>query len=245
MHKFNTLFLVTSIAIASHAAFAEPTNYTHLNGSTVVDINTPDANGLSHNIWSEFNVSEKGMVLNNSTENLIRDSGNIGKNSNLSTAATVILNEVVSNKASTLSGFIEVAGQQADVIIANPNGITCSGCSFINTSHTTLTTGTPVLVDGVLTGFNVSQGTVTIGSNGLTNDQSYTDILAETIRINGLIETDSLKAIAGIYTYDNTSGEATTSGSYSSSSTGIDVSALGALLRVLSSYKPQNLVPGE
>lgn len=228
-HKFNAIFLITTLAIASQSASANPDSYTHLNGSTVVDINKADANGLSHNIWSEFNVSNKGMVLNNSTENLVRDTGNIAKNSNLDTAAKVILNEVVSNKSSTLSGFIEVAGQKADVIIANPNGITCSGCSFINTSRTTLTTGKPVLVDGALTGFKVTQGRVTIGKNGLKNDQSYTDILAETIRINGLVETGSLKAVAGKYAWDSASSTATSDGGHTLFTTAIDVSALGGV----------------
>lgn len=229
IHKFNALFLITTFAIASHSAFANPTSYTHRNGSTVVDINKADANGLSHNMWTDFNVSKKGMVLNNSTENLIRDSGNIAKNNNLDTAAKVILNEVISNKASTLSGFIEVAGQKADVIIANPNGITCSGCSFINTSRTTLTTGTPIMADGALTGFNVTQGRVTINGNGLKNKQSYTDILAETVRINGLVETDSLNAVAGKYSWDSASSTSTSAGGHTLFTTAIDVSALGGV----------------
>ncbi|MFC0141128.1 filamentous hemagglutinin N-terminal domain-containing protein [Erwinia mallotivora] len=151
MHKFNLVFLATSVAMMSQVALADPATYTHLNGSTVVNINKADTNGLSHNMWSDFNVSDKGMVLNNSTADLIRDSGNIAKNNNLDAAAKVILNEVISNKASTLKGFIEVAGTAADVIIANPNGITCTGCSFVNASRATLTTGTPVLYDGALT----------------------------------------------------------------------------------------------
>lgn len=228
-HQFNAIFLITTLAISSQSALANPNSYTHLNGSTVVDINKADANGLSHNMWSEFNVGKKGMVLNNSTENLVRDSGNIAKNNNLDTAAKVILNEVISNKASTLSGFIEVAGQKADVIIANPNGITCSGCSFINTSRSTLTTGTPVMVDGALTGFNIIQGRVTIDKNGLKNEQSYTDILAETVRINGLVETDSLKAVAGKYSWDSASSTATSDGGHTLFTTAIDVSALGGV----------------
>ncbi len=228
-HKFNTLFLITAVAITSQTVSANPDNYTHLNGSNIVDINKADANGLSHNMWTEFNVSKKGMVLNNSTENLVRDSGNIAKNSNLDSVAKVILNEVISSKASTLNGFIEVAGQKADVIIANPNGITCSGCSFINTSHAILTTGTPVLAEGALTGFNVSQGRVTIGSKGLENAQSYTDILAETVRINGLIETDSLKVVAGKYSWDTATSKATSNCGHTLFTTAIDVSALGGV----------------
>jgi len=42
-----------------------------------------------------------------------------------------------------LRGYMEVAGNAADLIIANPNGIRVSGAGFINTPHATLTTGVP------------------------------------------------------------------------------------------------------
>lgn len=224
-YKFNALFLATSVML-SHAVFATPSTYTHANGSTVVNINNADANGLSHNMWTDFNVNNKGMVLNNSLNDLVRENGDIAKNGNLTAAAKVILNEVISNKASQLNGAIEVAGQTADVIVANPNGITCKGCSFINASRATLTTGKPVFTDGALTSFNVQKGTITL--NGLTNAQSYTDILAESIKINGQLQTGSLKAIAGKYSYDTTTGTAVADGS-SSNKVGIDISALGGV----------------
>ncbi|WP_313590740.1 two-partner secretion domain-containing protein [Pantoea septica] len=223
--KLNPLFLVISV-LASPAVLANPSTWQHANGTTVVDINAADANGLSHNMWTEFNVGSNGTVLNNSTADLVRESGNIAKNPNLAASAKVILNEVISNKASQLKGALEVAGQTADVIIANPNGITCTGCSFINTSRTTLTTGTPVMTDGALTGFNVKGGTVT--ASGLKNAQSYTDILAETIKISGQLETGSLNAIAGKYSYDRSTGAAVSDGA-SASGVGIDISALGGV----------------
>jgi len=223
--KFNPLFLAISVLL-SPAVLANPSTWQHVNGTTVVDINAADANGLSHNMWTEFNVDRKGTVLNNSTADLVRESGNIAKNPNLPTAAKVILNEVISRKASQLKGVLEVAGQTADVIIANPNGITCTGCSFINTSRTTLTTGSPVMTDGVLTGFNVKGGSVTV--SGLKNAQSYTDILAETIKISGQLETESLNAIAGKYSYDRSTGAAVSNGS-STWGVGIDISALGGV----------------
>lgn len=223
--KLNPLFLVISVLV-SPAVLANPSTWQHANGTTVVDINAADANGLSHNMWTEFNVGSNGTVLNNSTADLVRESGNIAKNPNLAASAKVILNEVISNKASQLKGALEVAGQTADVIIANPNGITCTGCSFINTSRTTLTTGTPVMTDGMLTGFNVKGGTIT--ASGLKNGQSYTDILAETIKISGQLETGSLNAIAGKYSYDRSTGAAVSDGA-SASGVGIDISALGGV----------------
>jgi len=225
-HKFNLLFLATLGALCSQPALSAMNSYKHANGSTVVNINQPDANGLSHNMYQTFNVSNKGMVLNNSTTDMVRDSGNIARNSNLNTSASLILNEVISKNASSLNGFIEVAGQKADVIIANPNGITCSGCNFINTGRATLTTGTPILTDGVLTGFNVAKGTLTVNDKGLKG-ADYTDLLAQKITLNGKVETTQLKAIAGKYTYNRASGQATATTTARARGNGIDVSALG------------------
>lgn len=225
-HKFNILFLATVATLCSQPALAALNSYTHANGSTVVNINQADANGLSHNMYQDFNVSNKGLVLNNSTTDLVRESGNIAANTNLNNSASLILNEVISKNASSLNGFIEVAGQKADVIIANPNGITCSGCSFINTGRATLTTGTPDFTDGALTGFNVAKGTITVKGNGLKG-ADYTDLLAQKINIQGQIDTTQLKAIAGKYTYNLASGQATAVGTNRVFGNTIDVSALG------------------
>jgi len=226
-HKISGLFLAMLATLGCHPALAELNSYTHANGSTVVNINNADANGLSHNMYQNFNVSKEGMVLNNSTADMVRESGNIPLNSNLTRSATVILNEVISKNASAINGSIEVAGQKADVIIANPNGITCSGCSFINTGRATLTTGTPTFTDGALTGFNVAKGTININGSGLKG-ADYTDLLAQKMNVQGLIETTQLKAIAGAYDYDIASGQATASGAKQLfPSNSIDVSALG------------------
>ncbi|MBD9609867.1 filamentous hemagglutinin N-terminal domain-containing protein, partial [Pseudomonas sp. PDM08] len=77
-------------------------------------------------------------------------------------AAQTILNEVVGGSPSQLRGYTEVAGQSARVIVANPYGISCNGCGFINTPRVTLTTGKPVLDNGRLDRFQVDQGSVTI-----------------------------------------------------------------------------------
>lgn len=143
MFKFKFTYVALAAALSSSYVYADPTVWTHSSGATVVDIETPNAAGVSHNMYRDFNVSNKGMILNNSSSDLTHDTlGNIAKNNNLANGgASVILNEVTSNKSSSLNGFIEVAGQKADVIIANPNGISCSGCSFINTDRAVLTTG--------------------------------------------------------------------------------------------------------
>jgi filamentous hemagglutinin len=85
-----------------------------------------------------------------------------------------ILNEVVDGKTSNIAGWLEVVGNKAGVIIANPYGITCNGCGFINTSRVTLTTGESNFDKGNLS-FDINQGNINIGSNGL--DAKAVDIL--------------------------------------------------------------------
>jgi filamentous hemagglutinin family protein len=89
-----------------------------------------------HNQFSDYNVGQQGVILNNATSRTqsTQLGGIILGNQNLNgTAASVILNEVNGGSPSQLRGYTEVAGQSAHVIVANPYGITCNGCGFINT----------------------------------------------------------------------------------------------------------------
>src|SRR5690606_33621686 len=123
-----------------------PTLDTAANGTDVMNIANPDRNGLSHNLYNRFDVGSDGLILNNSSRvSLTQQAGYIEGNANLSSgSARVILNEVIQPDISNLNGYIEVAGAKADVIVANPWGISCDGCGFINTGRATLTTGSPV-----------------------------------------------------------------------------------------------------
>src|SRR3546814_4541204 len=77
-----------------------------------------------------YNVPNNGVVLNNGTRDPIsRQSqlaGQVTSNLNLDRAAKVILNEVVGPNRSVLSGYTEVVGSAANVIVANPYGVTCT-----------------------------------------------------------------------------------------------------------------------
>jgi filamentous hemagglutinin len=158
----------------------------------VVRITRPDSAGISHNKWTAFDVPVQGMVLNNATAPATSAlAGSLGTNTNLNgTAARLILNEVTGNRPSALLGMIEVGGHAARVVIANPNGITCDGCGFVNTSHVQLTTGRPDRLADVLR-FDVTQGQIDIGASGLAALATRLDLIAHTLRSTGPVTTQS------------------------------------------------------
>ena len=158
------------------------------NGLPQVNIQTPSAGGVSRNQYSQFDVAEKGAVLNNARKAAqTQIAGWVQGNPNLARGeAKVILNEVNSANPSRLKGYVEVAGKKADVVIANPSGIQCDGCGVINAGRTTLTTGKAEVENGELKGYRVKGGKVTVGQKGMDNSQSdYTDIIADKAEIKG------------------------------------------------------------
>ena len=177
-----------------------PDIYQHSDGIKIINITNPSSSGVSHNKYTQFDVSKKGVILNNGTDRYATQlvefvNGNIS----LTQSAKVILNEVNSPNISQLNGYIEVAGQKAQVIIANPAGITCNGCGFINADRATLTTGKPLVKDGKLTGYQVERGHIYVTGQGLKNTgQDYTDIIARSVKINAeLWANKEINVIAG------------------------------------------------
>ncbi|EOY5376116.1 hemagglutinin repeat-containing protein [Cronobacter dublinensis] len=178
----------------------QPTVISTANGLPQVNIQKPSAAGVSRNTYSRFDVDRRGAVLNNSHKNTRTQLGGmvtanpwLGKQE-----ARVILNEVNSRNPSQLNGFIEVAGKRADVVIANPAGITCNGCGFINASRNTLTTGTPVMQNGQLKSFDVNGGRINIEGKGLNDTQgNYTQLIAQSVAVNAQIHAQQLNVVAG------------------------------------------------
>ncbi|WP_445179369.1 hemagglutinin repeat-containing protein [Pseudomonas sp. McL0111] len=172
------------------------------NGVPIINIATPNGSGLSHNQFHDYNVTAQGLILNNgSTQNSVTQlGGHIIDNPNLknSGSAQVILNEVISGNPSQLRGYTEVAGQSARVIVANPYGITCNGCGFINAPRVTLTTGKPVLDNSRLDRFQVDQGSVAIEGAGLnaTNVDRF-EIITRSAKINAQLQAQNLTIVAG------------------------------------------------
>ena len=239
MFKFKASYVALAAVLTSSVVYADPTSYTHSSGATVIDIEKPNAAGVSHNLYRDFNVGTNGSILNNSGDDVSHSTfGNIARNNNLTAgSASVILNEVTSKNASSLKGFIEVNGQKADVVIANPNGITCSGCSFVNTNKAILTTGKVNMTDdGAIGSYTVTGGTLTIGENGMNAANGYAVLLADAIKINGKVQANNALVSAGNFTMDNSSGSVTSAGKKATliqmtvnPQYSIDVSSLGGI----------------
>lgn len=200
-----------------------------VNNVPVININKANDKGLSHNVYDKLNVDKKGLIFNNSVaESTTMLAGRLQGNSNLTTGtAKVILNEVTSRNASAINGMMEVAGDKAHLIIANPNGISIRNSGTINTSKLTLTTGKPDVQNNQLAGYSVNGGTITLGkmSNG-----SPTEILSRTVVVNDKVSVDELKVVAG-NNYVDAMGEVTGSVTASGwgSANSIDVAALGGM----------------
>ncbi len=172
------------------------------NGVPIVNIAAPNGSGLSHNQFRDYNVGAEGVILNNATQRTqsTQLGGIILGNPNLhGTAASTILNEVNGGNPSQLRGYTEVAGQSARVIVANPYGISCSGCGFINTPRVTLTTGKPVLNGvGGLNHYQVDGGSVTIDGAGLNaSNVDRFEIITRSAKLNADIQANNLAIIAG------------------------------------------------
>ncbi|WP_454834639.1 two-partner secretion domain-containing protein [Pseudomonas lini] len=206
------------------------------NGVPIVQIATPNGSGLSHNQFHDYNVGTQGVILNNvaNQTGATQLGGIIIGNPNLTNgvAAQTILNEVVGGSPSQLRGYTEVAGQSARVIVANPYGISCNGCGFINTPRVTLTTGKPVLDNGRLDRFQVDQGSVAIDGAGLNaNNVDRFEIITRSAKINAEIQARNLTIVAGRNDVNADSLNATTRADDGSAKPqlAIDSSALGGM----------------
>ncbi|WP_082691218.1 hemagglutinin repeat-containing protein [Enterobacter genomosp. O] len=202
-----SVLLATQPLLPAMAATLTPSGNTQMdkaaNGVPVVNIATPNQSGISHNKYNDYNVGKEGLILNNATGQLNQTQlgGIIQNNPNLKAGqeAKGIINEVTGTNRSNLQGYTEVAGKAANVIVANPYGITCNGCGFINTPNVTLTTGKPVLdASGKLQSLDVTKGAVTIEGAGLNGSQSdAVSIISRATEINAQLHAKDLRLVTG------------------------------------------------
>ena len=174
------------------------------NGIPLVNITAPSSGGVSRNEYETFNVPDKGAILNNSyTLSKTELAGYVQGNNNMAERpAKIIVNEVTGAGPTSMDGFLEVAGNRADVVIANPNGITVNGGGFINTDKAFLTTGKPVY-DGEdhLQRFDITGGDILIEGKGLGGKETGSlAILSRAVKINAGIWAKDLHITTGANT---------------------------------------------
>ncbi|MGW8308671.1 MAG: two-partner secretion domain-containing protein [Achromobacter pulmonis] len=203
------------------------------NGVPVINIAPPSAGGVSNSRYTQFNVGPSGVVLNNSGgASQTQLAGQVAGNPMLGNRhASTILNQVTAPNPSQLLGTLEVAGNRANVIVANPAGITCNGCGFLNADRATLTTGTPrVGPDGGI-GFDVAGGRLGIEGLGLNGmNLSQMDLIARTLEINAGIWANRLSVTAGASRVDYGTGAVSAqAGDDPAPAVALDTAALGGM----------------
>ncbi|HET7329512.1 hemagglutinin repeat-containing protein [Dyella sp.] len=175
---------------------------TAANGVPVVNIVAPSAAGVSHNQYQQFNVDRQGLILNNAAGvSQTQLGGYIAGNPHYQAgqSARLIVNEVTSSNLTYLRGYTEVAGNAADVVVANPNGISVAGGGFINTPRATLTTGVPVFGgDGSLQALRVARGAISIDGDGLNaSNIDRLDLISRSLVASGKLWANQLNVVAG------------------------------------------------
>ena len=201
------------------------------NGITLVNVAGPSAGGVSRNDYTNFNVPQNGVILNNSYQMAnTKLGGYVPGNPNMMRgSANVIVNEITSHNPTEMKGFIEVAGRKASVVVANPNGITVDGGGFINTDRAVLTTGkTEYDSKGNLNSYRVEQGRISINGNGLNaKDANSLQILTEATNVNAGVWANTIETRTGKNIIDTNTLDTKKIGD--SSNVGLDVSAIGGM----------------
>lgn len=165
----------------------------------IVDIVSPNSRGLSHNKYYKYNVDKAGAVLNNSLKSGSSVlAGQLNANINFQGAtAKVILNEVIRHNPSLLLGKQEVFGMVADYVLANPSGITCRGCGFINVPRASLVVGKPIVENDDLSGYEIASDK-NLALEGNLHDTRVLDLLAPAVDINGEVSAqDEVNIVMG------------------------------------------------
>jgi len=202
-------------------------------GIDVVNISRVNGKRLSHNYFTDYNVKKDGLILNNSAKDVQTRIGGVVKgNENLqNNTAKLILNEITSTHKSDIAGVTEVAGDAADVIVANPNGIVVKGGGFINTPNAQLTTGRPVIKNEELDSLNIQGGKIIINNEegyGLAS-QDNIQLSAHKIEVNSKIIANELDILGGKGIVDYKQGTIKDSGEIEPEQIVIDSSALGGM----------------
>ena len=191
-------------------------------GAAQIDIAPANAAGVSLNNYARFDVDAAGAVLNNAPEANARLQGR---------AAQVIVNQVLGDAPSLLRGAVEVSGARADVVVANPHGIHCDGCGFVNAGRATLLAGTALLddSDGPLQTLHAGGSRLSIGAGGLSGAAERVDLIGRRIAIDGRVRAADLRLVAGLNRVGYAAGDVQRLPPVQTAGLAIDLGELGAM----------------
>ncbi|MCP1226169.1 hemagglutinin repeat-containing protein [Sebaldella sp. S0638] len=180
------------------------------NQAVIININTPNSRGISVNDFENFQTKE-GVVFNNFGEGVGRSylAGMMAANPNLSKeqAARLILNRVGGNNRVEIEAFLEVMSHdKTDVLFSSTNGFYLNNTGFINFDKVMFTTSRVDLDgNGNLLPFNVREGNITVGRDGINAEGvRYLALLSKSINVDGQINAKDAEVdlIAGNFDYN-------------------------------------------
>lgn len=202
----------------------------------IVGIVAPNAQGLSHNRWQDYNVGTAGLVLNNSLSAGQAQIGgvtlDVDSNAQFSDrAASVILNEVVGSRGSTVAGEQVIFGQAADYVLSNPNGIVLNGARLAleQANTATFAVATAELGDGRIQSYDTraAQPGLVVGQDGVDGGAGSVQLIAPSLQTYGeLTAGRDLSLLLGRQRLD---AQTLTASDITQAPTAVDASLLGAM----------------
>jgi filamentous hemagglutinin len=195
------------------------------NGLPQIDITAPTSAGVSMNRFSQFNVDAQGAIINNGrTASSTALAGWVSANPALiAQPARVIVGAINQALPSQINGYVEIAGNKADLILTNPAGITCNSCGFIHANRVELATGSPLWNGQQVTGYAMGSGPLQVVGRGMdARDVDAVSLLTEAAQINAGLWSKEVKLTL-------TNPAASTSTASSAPTFALDVASIGGM----------------
>ncbi|MCG5379095.1 filamentous hemagglutinin N-terminal domain-containing protein [Providencia rettgeri] len=127
--KMQFIFLTNSfLSCLSFSSFSQA----DVSKAKLINIEAPLKNHISFNSFESLSSNDHGLIFNND----INDNNQLANK-----AAKLILAEVTGTEESKIKGVLGIKGQAANLIIANPNGISWADGSISNINSLSLIAG--------------------------------------------------------------------------------------------------------
>lgn len=112
--------------------FITNANELSIDKAKIININAPLKNHISFNTFETLSSNEHGLIFNND----VASNNNLGDK-----AAKLILAEVTGTEETQIQGVLGIKGQRANLVIANPNGISWKKGTINNINSLSLIAG--------------------------------------------------------------------------------------------------------